>query len=192
MAYDQELVKGTESYLIEVLMRSSTDGQPLTGLAVGDVAVKYQRDGAAAAVDLGSPAVLTTLGTWETDAWKETAITGLYQYGVPNACLVTGATGVTLVFTGTGAIASKYRIRLTGTNSQDAVHGGMSALPNAAADAAGGLAISDAGGLDLDGVLSGNTPQTGDGYVRLGAPAGASIAADIAATKAAAGGTVFG
>lgn len=32
----------------------------------------------------------------------------------------------------------------------DAVRGGMSALPNAAADAAGGLAISDAGGLDLD------------------------------------------
>jgi hypothetical protein len=32
----------------------------------------------------------------------------------------------------------------------DAVRGGMTALPNAAADAAGGLPISDAGGLDLD------------------------------------------
>jgi len=53
------------------------------------------------------------------------------------------------------------------------------ALPNAAADAALGLPISDAGGLDLDGVLSGNTPQTGDTYARLGAPAGASIAADL-------------
>lgn len=53
------------------------------------------------------------------------------------------------------------------------------ALPNAAADAAGGLPISDAGGLDLDGVLSGNTPQTGDAYARLGAPVGASISADI-------------
>lgn len=32
----------------------------------------------------------------------------------------------------------------------DAVRGGMTALPNAVADAAGGLPISDAGGLDLD------------------------------------------
>ena len=34
----------------------------------------------------------------------------------------------------------------------DAVRAGLTALPNAAADAAGGLAISDAGGLDLDGL----------------------------------------
>lgn len=53
------------------------------------------------------------------------------------------------------------------------------ALPAAAADGAGGLPISDAGGLDLDSVLSGNVPQTGDSYARLGAPAGASIAADL-------------
>ena len=35
----------------------------------------------------------------------------------------------------------------------DAVRGGMTALPNAAADAAGGLPISDVGGLDLDTLL---------------------------------------
>ena len=34
----------------------------------------------------------------------------------------------------------------------DAVRAGLTALPNAAADAAGGLPISDAGGLDLDGM----------------------------------------
>lgn len=88
------------------------------------------------------------------------------------------------------------------------------ALPDAAADAAGGLPISDAGGLDLDTLLAtltngtyglsaietlvddlesrlsaeragyldnlnGHTPQTGDSFARLGAPAGASIAADL-------------
>ena len=36
----------------------------------------------------------------------------------------------------------------------DAVRGGMTALPNAAADAAGGVPISDAGGLDLDAILA--------------------------------------
>lgn len=34
----------------------------------------------------------------------------------------------------------------------DAVRAGLTALPNAAADAAGGLPISDAGGLDIDGL----------------------------------------
>jgi len=68
-------------------------------------------------------------------------------------------------------------------NLNDSVRAGLTALPNAAADAAGGLPISDAGALDLDGVLSGNTPQTGDSYARLGAPAGASHAADLAAIK---------
>ena len=112
MAFDLITEPATESLLIEVLLRSATTGQPLTGLAVGDVTVEYQRDGAAAAVDLSNPAVLTDLGTWETDAWKETAIAGLYQYGVPNAAVAAGAAGVTLVFAGTGAIAAKYRILL--------------------------------------------------------------------------------
>ncbi|HSG69801.1 MAG TPA: hypothetical protein VLA12_05270 [Planctomycetaceae bacterium] len=66
------------------------------------------------------------------------------------------------------------------------------ALPNAAADAAGGLPISDAGGLDIDtqlgklvGTLATGThnPQSGDAFARLGAPAGASVSADVAAVK---------
>lgn len=39
------------------------------------------------------------------------------------------------------------------------------ALPNAVADAAGGLPISDAGGLDLDAKLSGSPLAQGAGYV---------------------------
>lgn len=42
----------------------------------------------------------------------------------------------------------------------DAVRGGMTALPNAAADAAGGLPISDAGGLDLDTKLANTNEVT--------------------------------
>jgi hypothetical protein len=44
----------------------------------------------------------------------------------------------------------------------DAVRGGMTALPNAAADAAGGLPISDAGGLDLDAILADTNELQGD------------------------------
>jgi hypothetical protein len=74
------------------------------------------------------------------------------------------------------------------------------ALPNAAADAAGGLPISDAGGLDVDTLnsnisailvdtgttlqaeLDGIQADTEDLQSKIGTPAGASIAADIAAT----------
>ena len=48
----------------------------------------------------------------------------------------------------------------------DAVRGGMTALPNAAADAAGGLPISDAGGLDIDTKLANTNEITA---ARMGA-----------------------
>jgi hypothetical protein len=44
-------------------------------------------------------------------------------------------------------------ITLVAVDIQDTVRLGLTALPNAAADAAGGLPISDAGGLDLDARL---------------------------------------
>jgi hypothetical protein len=50
----------------------------------------------------------------------------------------------------TGMVVIGGRIRLTDVDLSDGVRAGLTALPNAAADAAGGLPISDAGGLDLD------------------------------------------
>ena len=111
------------------------------------------------------------------------------------------------------------------------------ALPAAAADAAGGLPISDAGGLDMDAILADTNElqgdwvnggrldllidgiktktdsltftvagdvdcnvqtwkgaaaqdMTGDAFARLGAPAGASVSADVAAIKTDTGNTV--
>lgn len=49
-----------------------------------------------------------------------------------------------------GAITVVANFVTTAANPHDAVRGGLSALPAAAADGAGGLPISDAGGLDLD------------------------------------------
>ena len=40
--------------------------------------------------------------------------------------------------------------------------GTVNSLPGAAPDAGGGIPVSDAGGLDLDAVLSGNVPQGAD------------------------------
>lgn len=52
------------------------------------------------------------------------------------------------------------------SNYVDVVRMGMTALPNAAADAAGGLPISDAGGLDLDAKLANTNEVTA---ARMGA-----------------------
>lgn len=53
----------------------------------------------------------------------------------------------------TGADPVDDRFEVVKFNPDDNVRLGLTALPNAAADAAGGLAISDAGGLDLDTLL---------------------------------------
>jgi hypothetical protein len=42
------------------------------------------------------------------------------------------------------------------------------------------LGISSGGHISVVDTLTGNTPQTGDSFARLGAPAGASVSADIA------------
>lgn len=80
-----------------------------------------------------------------------------------------------------------------------ATNAGFSALPDAAAEASGGLYTRGTGAGQLSqtangelGVATltktlttytGNTVQTGDAYARLGAPAGASVSADVAAVK---------
>lgn len=46
------------------------------------------------------------------------------------------------------------------------------------------LDVAADGAIEVVHLLTGHTAQTGDNYARLGAPAGASVSADIAATKA--------
>lgn len=68
----------------------------------------------------------------------------------------------------------------------DSVRAGLTALPNAAADAAGGLPISDAGGLDLDAMdtnINDIETDTSNMQPKLGTPAGADMSADIAAVQ---------
>lgn len=69
-------------------------------------------------------------------------------------------------FIGTGAVSATVQVFTTSLNPHDTVRGGMTSLPNAAADAAGGLPISDAGGLDLDTKLANTNEVTA---ARMGA-----------------------
>lgn len=281
------IVKGATSVLCRIFIQDSTSttGAGKTGLVfnTSGLTAYRARDDDGNAGGTAMTLATATLGTWTSIGFKEkdaTNMPGVYEFGIPNAAIVTGSRSVTFYFQGaTGMAPCLMEIELTGVDNQDGVHGGMTALPNAASNAAGGLPVSTAGALDLDemntdieaiqtstagltftgagkvdasvrdwvgdtiparnvtgvplvdakyllgtifvtpataGIMdinvknmnnvagtaittikavqglttadtiaayTGNTPQTGDAYARLGAPVGASVSVDVAAVK---------
>jgi len=142
-------VAGTTSLIVElsILNSSVTTGAGLTGLAYNTSGLKayYKRNtgNASVAITLQSG----SLGTWSSGGFKEvdsTNMPGIYELGIPDAALAAGADSVLIyVFGATNVYPVAYLIELTGTNNQDGVRGGMTALPNAAAAANGGLPTVD-------------------------------------------------
>lgn len=139
---------------------ASTTGTGKTGLTGASFTVSNTRvetDNDVVVTDYTSS--LTTLSAL-TDAhtdWgmKEVSATlapGLYRLDLADAVFASGAwySVVWVGITSGLAAASPIEFQLVAYNELDAVRMGLTALPNAAADAAGGLPISDAGGLDLD------------------------------------------
>lgn len=112
----------------------------------------------------GNVETIATLGTYAAPTagkcrFKQVDATnhpGLYEFQFADA-RYSVASSKRLVISASGAanlLNADYEIELVGYNPFDAVRLGLTALPNAAADAAGGLPISDAGGLDLDTLLA--------------------------------------
>lgn len=144
------VVKGTTSYLARIFLQdsSSTTGAGLTGLTSASAGLVCSRsrddDGNAAATAITLSA--GTRGTWSSGGFVEKDSSqqpGVYEFGVPNAALATGSKSVLIYFKGATNLAPlPLEIELTGWDNQDAVHGGMTALPNAVAGASGGVLIS--------------------------------------------------
>ena len=190
----RQILKGSTDVTVTIYIIDSTDGTPETGVVFNTAGIdlQYHREGAA--VVAITEATLAALTTAHTDGGFLTIGFGAYRLDVPDAAFATGAETVDIIGTVTGMIVLPQTIQLVDFNPEDGVRLGLTALPNAAADAAGGLPISDAGGLDLDAqrtdvaAILVDTGTTLDDLVddlesRLGTPAGASIAADIAAVK---------
>ncbi len=166
-----QLQKGTTSKMVEIFVQdsSSTVGAGLTGLVhntAGLTAYYYLNDAASATqITLAT----MTLGTYTSGGFivvDATNMPGLYSLGLPNAAL-TGADSVVVYLQGASNMAPVVlEIELVDYDPNDAVRMGMTALPNAVADAAGGLPISDAGGLDLDTQLANTNEIT---VARMGA-----------------------
>lgn len=180
------VLKGATSVLIRVFIQdsSSTTGAGLTGLAFNTSSlVCYRaRDDDGNAGGTAITLATATLGTWASGGFKEkdaTNMPGWYEFGVTNASLVTGSRSVSFMFKGaTNMAQTPIEIELTGFDNQSVTDGGLSKLAS--------LTFTVANQIDsnvLDWKSATAPAMTGDAFARLGAPAGASVSADIAAAK---------
>jgi hypothetical protein len=132
----KERLQNSTSYPTCFLMVSSTDHvTPVTGLSP---TVVISKNGGAFAPPSGA---VSEIGNgWYTLAGNATDRDTLGE--------------LLIHATGTGADPVDDRYMITAYDPFDSVRLGLTALPNAAANAAGGLPISDAGALDLDTQLA--------------------------------------
>jgi len=152
--------KGTTSKIAHIFIESSLlPGTGLTGLVFNTASLTayYIRpgDSGATAITL----VTATIGTWASGGFREVDSTnapGLYEVGIPNACLATGANSVTLELKGAANMfPCVVTYELTSTSNQNGQTGGMTALPNANAGANGGIIInsSNSGTVTLSALV---------------------------------------
>lgn len=176
---------GAINKIITLRAYNTADGSPYTGGAYNTltIAAVYTRDGATAVtINL----VSMTAGTYVSSGFVHRG-KGLYELGAPALALASGADGVEFAIDGiTGVVFIPTRVDLVGadprsttppdvnlksiltTNLTETVAGYLSAAFKKLFDVATPV-------FDMTSVK-----QTGDSYVRLGAPVGASISADIA------------
>lgn len=120
--------KNVASQVIAAQMVSASDGSAFTGsVTVYTTIDGGTQDGGVAATHEGN---------------------GCHTYAPSQA--LTNGDHIAYTFTGSGAIPVTVNVYPVSFDYTDPVRIGITALPNAAADAAGGLPISDAGGLDVD------------------------------------------
>jgi len=141
---------GTTDQSTVIRIVDSGDGTPEEAVehTSAGIALWYRREaGLKVAI---TPAALAALDTAHTDGGIEHIDDGYYRLDLPDAACVSGAAGVAVGGVVTGMVVIGAYHPLVAYDPADAVRLGLTALPGAAADAAGGLPISDAGGLDLD------------------------------------------
>jgi hypothetical protein len=146
------LKKGTTSKLIQVFIQDSavTTGAGKTGLSATSASITayYYREGNS--VTTAIPMTNSSLGIFASGGISTvdaTNMPGLYQFGIPNTALATGASSVVLMIQGaSGAAPILAEIQLVDYNPEDSVRMGLTALPNVVAGASGGVPLGDSSG----------------------------------------------
>src|SRR5574343_731388 len=162
----RSIKKGSTDQSVVIRIIDSTDGTPETSVVYNTSGIDlwYRREGATKTSI--TEATLTNLNDAHSDGGVLHIGDGYYRLDLPDAAVATGANGVMVGGTVTGMIVIGCYVPLVDHDPYDGVRLGLTALPNAAADAAGGLPISDAGGLDLDAKLANTNEVTA---ARMGA-----------------------
>jgi len=153
-----------------VLDSSATDGSGLTGVTATTTSLAcYYR-----VQPTGKATVLALVANSATGAHTDggfavidgTNMPGWYRLDLHDT--VVANTGMaSLVVRGAASMAPvPIELQMVSFDPDDGVRLGLTSLPNAAADAAGGLPISDAGGLDIDTKLANTNEVT---VARMGA-----------------------
>lgn len=142
---------------------TSTTGAGKTGLAYNTASLKaYYRKGATGSATSITLATQTVGGAFSSGGFVEvdaTNMPGLYRFDIPNAAIDT-AGFVHLVFSGASGMAPvTLRIQCVAFDPEDTVRLGLTALPNVAAGANGGLPTGNGSGqVTVGGYASGQTP----------------------------------
>lgn len=162
----RKLYAGTTSLKLRIFVQNSSTGGPLTGLAWNAASLTwyYIRNGANA--DTQVTLAAGTLGTWSSGGFivvDATGMPGVYEIGVPNAAIVTGADTVHMMLQGaTNMTPVLIEIELDKVNYQSYNQFQQIDLPTFSANAAS-LLIRDY--LVSTGVTS---PVTADLYYVAG------------------------
>lgn len=170
----------SEIWQIFIQDKTSTTGAGLPGLVFNTATLTayYHRDTDTTATAI--VLVTMTVGTFTSSGFKEidaTNMPGWYQFCPPNAALAAGAKSCGIHLKGGGNMADlPIEVQLVAYNPDDAVHLGLSSLPNAAAGASNGLIIngSNAGTVTLAALTVTATFTISDGLVVNRSTGGAS------------------
>jgi hypothetical protein len=148
----RQIKKNSTNVSVELYIVDATAGTPETGVVynTSGIDINYRRDGAALTSITEANLTTPALTDAHADGGFLHVANGRYRLDVPDAAFATGVSQVTVGGTVTGMIVLPVTIQLVGFDPDDATRLGLTAMPSAAADAAGGLPISDGGGLNLD------------------------------------------
>lgn len=155
-----DVVRGTTNriFLIFIQDKTSTTGAGLSGLTNTAITAYYARDTDTASTAIS--VVSMTAGTYTSGGFLQidgTNMPGWYWFCPPSGCFSASGTphscGINIQGTGNAAVCA-MECQLTGWDNQDAVHGGMSALPNTACTTNASL-ITSGSGTDQLTVASG-------------------------------------
>ncbi len=151
----KQILKGSTNESVIIRIIDSTDGTPEQAVEhdSSGIAMWYRRE--LATKTTITPAALAALTTAHADGGIEHIDDGYYRFDIPDLAFATGVDSVMIGGFITGMVVIGVEVLLTDVDVEDAVRGGMTALPNAAAEAAGGLYTRGTGAGQINQAANG-------------------------------------